>query len=483
MLQQRKYGLFPRIIGKGDNAKRLADLLIKMRSEVTAGEAPSTTGPSFLGLAPSTTVDNLIIIDREVDFPTALLTQLTYEGLIDEVFNISANQTEVDSSVIGGAAPQPGQTGSASTSMKRKIVIDPKDTLYSDLGDANFAIVGSLLNQVARRLQSSTERNSLAAKTTAELRDFVARLPGYQAEQASLKLHTSLAEEILKTTRTDTFTRSLEVQQNLTSGADPSTQHDLITELIDRGTPLPTILRLLCLESTTNAGIRAKDLDAFKRAVLSAYGPQHLLTLQSLEAMSLLTPRGGATLAGGTGSAVKPGSVSNYTPLRKTLRLWDDEVNEADPNDISYTFSGYAPLSVRLVQSIISKTALANTIKPLPASAGAAPHASNPLAAGTRLWDDAAKYIRGATFSETQTGDVDARALKARQVLRGSGERSGTTMVFFLGGVTRAEIAALRWVGRQMGGGRVVVAATNVITGDGLVGAAVEKGRFGASEG
>jgi hypothetical protein len=29
----------------------------------------------------------------------------------------------------------------------------------------------------------------------------------------------------------------------------------------------------------------------------------------------------------------------------------------------------------------------------------------------------------------------------------------------------------------------VVVAATNVITGDGLVGAAVEKGRFGASEG
>lgn len=245
MLQQRKYGLFPRIIGKGDNAKRLADLLIKMRSEVTAGEAPSTTGPSFLGLAPSTTVDNLIIIDREVDFPTALLTQLTYEGLIDEVFNISANQTEVDSSVIGGAAPQPGQTGSASTSMKRKIVIDPKDSLYSDLGDANFAIVGSLLNQVARRLQSSTERNSLAAKTTAELRDFVARLPGYQAEQASLKLHTSLAEEILKTTRTDTFTRSLEVQQNLTSGADPSTQHDLITELIDRGTPLPTILSLI----------------------------------------------------------------------------------------------------------------------------------------------------------------------------------------------------------------------------------------------
>ncbi|KAF3001261.1 hypothetical protein E8E13_003637 [Curvularia kusanoi] len=484
MLQQRKYGLFPRIIGKGDNGKRLADLLMRMRTEVTAGETPGSIGPSFLGLAPSTTVDNLIIIDREVDFPTALLTQLTYEGLIDEVFNISANQTEVDSSVIGGAAPQPGQTGSASTSMKRKIMIDSKDTLYSDLGDANFAVVGSLLNQVARRLQSSTERNSLAAKTTAELRDFVARLPGYQAEQASLKLHTSLAEEILKHTRTDTFTRCLEVQQNLTSGADPSTQHDLITELIDRGTPLSTILRLLCLESTTNAGIRAKDLDAFKRAVLLAYGPQHLLTLQSLENMSLLTPRGGATLAGGTGSSVKPGSVTNYTPLRKTLRLWDDEVNEAAPNDVSYAFSGYAPLSVRLVQSIVAKAALANTIKPLPPNT---PLSSNPLAQGTRLFDDAAKYVRGTTFNETQTGDVEPKALKARQLLSGHGEAGKTTMVFFLGGVTRAEIAALRWVGKGMAegaeggrGGRIVIAATNVITGDGLVGAAVEKGRFGA---
>jgi hypothetical protein len=267
MLQQQKYGLFPRIIGKGDNGKRLADLLIRMRTEVTAGET-SDSGPSFLGLAPSSTIDSLIIVDREVDFPTVLLTQLTYEGLIDEVFNISANQTEVDSSVIGGATPQQGQTGSASASMKRKVMIDPKDTLYNELGDANFAIVGSLLNKAARRLQSTTGRDQLATKSTSELRDFVAKLPGFQAEQASLKLHTSLAEEIIKYTRNETFTRSLEVQQNIMSGADPTTQHDTIFELINRSIPLPVILRLLCLESTTNAGIRPKDLEAFKRAII-----------------------------------------------------------------------------------------------------------------------------------------------------------------------------------------------------------------------
>lgn len=479
MLQQQKYGLFPRITGKGDNGKRLADLLIRMRTELTAGESSSSGGPPFLGLTPSPNVDSLIIVDREVDFPTALLTQLTYEGLIDEVFNITANQTEVDSSIAGGAAPQSGQTGSASTSMKRKIMIDSKDTLYSDLGDANFAIVGNLLNKVARRLQSSTERNQLAAKTTSELRDFVARLPGYQAEQASLKLHTSLAEEIIKYTRTDIFTRSLEVQQNIMSGADPTTQHDTIFDLINRDVPLPTVLRLLCLESTTNAGIRPKDLDLFKRAIIQAYGPQHILTLASLEKMGLLGSRGGVGIGG---APAKPGSVTNYTPLRKTLRIWDDEVNESDPNDISYTFSGYAPLSVRIVQSIIQKQTLANIIKP-PTNPQTAAQA-NPLAQGLRIFDDASKYVRGATFDETQTGEE--KAVKARSILNGShGDANKTIVVFFLGGVTRAEIAALRFIGGKLKesggegrGSRIVICTTSVVLGENLVGSALETARF-----
>ncbi|KAF2634972.1 Sec1-like protein [Massarina eburnea CBS 473.64] len=481
MIQQQKCGLFPRIIGKGDNGKRLADLLIRMRTEVAAGESPSDTGPSFLGLSPSSMIDSLIIVDRDVDFPTVLLTQLTYEGLIDEVFHISANQTEVDSSIVG-AASQPGQTGSASASMKRKIAIDRKDELYSTLGDSNFAIVGNMLNKAARRLQSSTTTSQLQDKTTSELRDFVAKLPGYQAEQASLKLHTSLAEEIIKFTHTDVFTRSLEVQQNVMSGVDPTTQHETITELISRDVPLPTILRLLCLESTTNAGMRPKDLEAFKKAVIQAYGPQHILTLSSLEKMNLLQPRGGSSL--GTTPAAKPGSVTNYTPLRKSLRLWDDEVNEVEPNDISYTFSGYAPLSVRLIQSIIQKQTLANIIRP-PSDPRAAAQ-SNPLAQGLRIFDDASKYVRGATFDERQTGEE--KAIKARSMLNGShNDAAKTIVVFFLGGVTRAEIAALRLIGNKLKevggegrGSRIMICSTNVIEGGNLVGSAIETSRFKA---
>lgn len=82
MLIQQNHGLFPRITGKGDNAKRLADLLTRMRQEAIAGEEGND---NKFTMSPSTTIESLIVIDREVDYATPLLTQLTYEGLIDEV--------------------------------------------------------------------------------------------------------------------------------------------------------------------------------------------------------------------------------------------------------------------------------------------------------------------------------------------------------------------------------------------------------------
>ncbi|KAJ9648480.1 Vacuolar protein-sorting-associated protein 33 [Coniosporium tulheliwenetii] len=453
MLMQQRHGLFPRIIGKGDNAKRLADLLLRMRSEVTAGDDSYSNGASSLGLTPSSSIESLIIIDREVDLPTVLLTQLTYEGLIDEIFGIKANQTEVDSSIVGATPAQAPQVSSASSStpaLKRKIQLDSSDALYSTLQDSNFAIVGSLLNKVARRLQSSYESRHVASKSTAELREFVAKLPGYQAEQASLKIHTALAEEIIKHTRSDIFSRILEVQQNLAAGADPTSQHDSIDELISRALPLPTVLRLLCLESCVSGGLKRSDLETFKRAILHGYGHQHLLTLSALEKLGLLTMQA---------------------------------VNESEPDDIAYVFSGYAPLSVRLVQCILQKQYLAS-LGTSRAAAAATPQPQS-AAQGWRPFEDVVKQVKGATFDEAQTGEE--KAVRARQTLNGSGggESGKTVVVFFLGGVCRAEVAALRFVAKRLKeegvGRRVVIATTGMVSGDGVVGAAIEKKTFGGA--
>ncbi|KAL9014598.1 MAG: hypothetical protein Q9173_000743 [Seirophora scorigena] len=482
---QHKYGLFPRIIGKGDNAKRLMELLLRMRSEAAAEESTAT---SRLGIMPSSTIESLIIIDREVDMVTPLLTQLTYEGLIDEMFGIKNNQAEIETSIIGQA---PGQQPKAQSgapqqqSLKRKIQLDSSDKLYAQLRDANFAIVGPLLNKVARRLAGEYESRH-GAKSTAELREFVNKLPGYQAEQQSLKTHTSLTEEALKHTQSETFSRVLEIQQNLVSGSDPTAQHETIEELIARDIPLTTILRLLCLESTISGGIRPKDLDVFKRLILHAYGHQHIVTLHNLSQMGLLVARTAANpfyipVGGVSGSESK---VTNYSALRKQLRLIVDEVNEQDPNDIAYVYSGYAPLSVRLVQTIVQKQHLLSVTRgsaDLPPGGGG----SSSSAQGFAPFEHSLQSIRGATFNQQQKAESEAAA-KARRMLTGGGGGGGggkekTVVVMFLGGITFTEIAALRFVGKGLEGAgkRVLICTTGVVGGRDVVGSAVEKGDFG----
>lgn len=505
MLLQKTTGLFPRILGKGENAKKLVDLLLRMRAEedTTASSNSSSAHTSSFGMTPSSVIDNVIIIDREVDFPTVLLTQLTYEGLIDEIFGIHNNQAEIDTSIVGAVQQQQRPQGSAApqttaastqAGMKRKLQLDSSDKLYPILRDSNFAVVGPLLNKTARRLQTDYEARHKTDQSISDLKSFVAKLPSYQAEQASLKVHTALAEEIMKTTRSEIFGRVLEVQQNLVAGSDPSSMHDNIEELIARDVPLVLVLRLLCLESCISGGLRARDFEHFKRQVLQAYGYEHILTFAHLEKAGLCVQRMANTGYLNPMGGVNSGST-DYNAVRKSLKLFLDEVDEQDPSDVAFVFSGYAPLSVRLVQCVLQKQYLAQLSNPKSTAASTKTNtntngngdsstiSSASVAAGWKGFEDVLGRIKGTTVDETQKGS-DAEASQARQVLRGGAAGGGTgtktTLVFFLGGVTFAEVAALRFLGSQLGERRgLVVATTGMLGGKSAVEALVAKKGFG----
>ncbi|KAG6013997.1 hypothetical protein E4U54_005999, partial [Claviceps lovelessii] len=445
---QQNHGLFPRIVGKGDNAKRVSDLLVRMRQEHLAGE--DTGDSSTAGLSPSTTNESIIIIDREVDFVTPLLTQLTYEGLIDEVFEIQNNQTKVDTTIVGGAPARSGAAAATTQGRKETVLLDSSDKLYDQLRDANFAVVGGMLNKVARRLQQvqSDYESKHKTKTLAELKEFVGQLPGYQQEHRSARIHTGMAEEIIKHTRTDQFKGLLEVQQNLAAGADPSSQFDIIEELIACNAPLRETLRLLCIYSCISGGVKPKEFDQFRKLILHGYGYQHLLTLYNLEKLQLFLSRS-SPLAGmipmSGGNTATTGTKTNYTYLRKQLRLIVDEVQEDNPNDIAYVYSGYAPLSIRLVQCVLQKQYLTSISKGGIGTnlvAMSAPSATQ----GWHGFDEAVKHARGRTFYELQKGED--KAVKARALLSGNGAKQ-TVFVVFVGGITFTEIAALRFIAKQ----------------------------------
>ncbi len=47
------------------------------------------------------------------------------------------------------------------------------------------------------------------------------------------------------------------------------------------------------------------------------------------------------------------GTRSNFPALKRALRLLVEGTDDAPPDDIAYTYSGYAPLSVRLVEQAV----------------------------------------------------------------------------------------------------------------------------------
>lgn len=79
MTLQRAFGSIPRFVGKGAGAQRLFDLLKRLRKQVSHDEEePLVPGP----------IDSIVVIDRHVDMVTPMCTQLTYEGLLDEIIGI-----------------------------------------------------------------------------------------------------------------------------------------------------------------------------------------------------------------------------------------------------------------------------------------------------------------------------------------------------------------------------------------------------------
>lgn len=475
MTVQHIYGAFPQIVGKGDMAQRLCSLLIRQRREYLASDPSNPTLQT-----PSRSIDSLIIIDRNADLATPLCTQLTYEGLVDEVVGIRSAHVEVDPALVSDArtSPAPATNGTnaasgsttpltSSSRKTKKVRLDRQvDPLFGSIRDENFAIVGERLHKSAKQLNEDYERRH-NAKTVAEMRAFVSKLGGLTKAHGSLRLHTGLTERIMEYTTQEMFNASLELQQNIIAGLELNDQLSAIEDLILAQAPMLVVVRLLCLLSVVSGGIKLKNLEHVKREILQTYGYEHLPLLEMLAKTGLLTRA--------TPSSTR--SSVGFQAVRGPLRLVVDDVDERDPNDISYVYSGYAPLSIRLVQAIAQKDALlARHAGPssTPRSPNSVPKAHPIL--GWRGFEDVVRSLPGATFDEVQGRDDAREGARAGTQPAAPGSSTvplsttTTTMVFFLGGVTFAEISALRFMASQTRNRRFVIATTNTISGDQMIG-------------
>ena len=378
-----------RIYGKGTAAAQVFDLMVRMKRE-TCGQEPQVRSQ----------IDTLVILDRGVDLISTLPTQLTYEGLIDEMFGI--------------------QCASVRLPEDKTVPLSSQEELYQELRGLNFNAVGPTLSRKAKNISAQFEERH-EARTVREIKQFVDKLPGMQTAKLSLATHTTVAELVKEKIDSEEFLSMLELEQSILSGgADGGKYMEEVEDLACTMAPLSRLLRLICLQSVVNSGLKPKLYDQYRRLVLQTYGHSWLITLDQLAAAGLLVQ--------------SPGTRPSYSILRKRLGLIMDNVDEQNPADIAYVHSVYGPLSVKLVMQVESP--------------------------GWRNIRDVLDLLPGPSFEDTQ--QVGGQGVARDRV----GEKK-VVLVFFVGGVTMAEVAALRFLSQQEESNvEYLVSTTSVITGN-----------------
>lgn len=403
MTLQELYGVIPKVTGKGAAASHVWKLLGRLDLEPRT--YPSTSH-----------IDHLILLDRTVDLLTPLATQLTYEGLIDELFEIKNTTAHFPSENFDT------EDEKDIMSDKKQVILNSADELFAEIRDKNFLAVGAVLSKRANMIKSELEERS-GMGSVEQMKVLVAKLPHILAIKKSLGIHTPIAELIKQVTDSSEFLDSLQLEQELMLGVDTDKIQSHIEDCIAHEQPLIKVLRLICLQSATNSGLKQKVLEYYKREIIHTYGFEHILLLTNLEDAGLLK--------------VQQGSRS-YTVLRKTLRLTVEDGSEVAPVDINYVHSIYAPLSVRLVQHIVRNGGWGNLT-------------------------DVLSLLPGPNLDVTQPGPYSQNRRRASVGSQTSSinDSPKVVLVFFLGGCTYAEISALRFLSQQEDSNVEFVVATD----------------------
>ncbi|XP_057331707.1 vacuolar protein sorting-associated protein 33A [Microplitis mediator] len=417
---QKLYGKISKISGRGPAASKVWNLLKRLDREEEEKDIKA-----YRGSTTPVRIDHLLLIDRSIDLLSPLVTQLTYEGLIDEIYNIHCTTIKLPAKKFHDSESSPTVM---SIDKKEQIILNSGEELFAEIRDKNFNGVGPVLSQKAKIISSQFDERH-GDKSVQEIKQFVARLPYMLATKQSLARHTTIAEMVKEVTDSDSFLERLQVEQELLNCIDTDKPNAYIEDCISQKKPLITVLRLLCIQSLTNSGLKPKLLDYYKREIIQTYGYQHILTLSNLEKANLLRAQQ---------------SNRQYAVLRKALRLTVEDESEIAPKDISYVHSVYAPLSIRLAERLIQP-------------------------GGWQGLNDILGLLPGPSVNDSQEKISNLRRQSITSEDSNS-EPSRLVLVFFIGGCTYAEISALRFLSQQEDlNVEFIIATTKLINGDSFI--------------
>lgn len=401
---QKIYGKIPNVFCKGNHAVAAMEVLKLMESENLGNYDEEE---HF--------IDCLVVLDRSIDLVTPFCTQLTYHGLLDEFFKIRFTKAEVPSSVFPNNSKETQANQQQKPQEKDGMVeVELDDVVFSEIKGQNFDALGKILPKKIEVIQNIIKDKDKRTNDMKEVIRVTQEAKKIKEEYSDLCKHVNILDCIGKTMKNPSFKRVLHLEQSCLLGNKYEPMMSYIETLMSRGKPIEQALRLYLLQNQVTNGLPVKFLDNFRKEIAFSYGFEHLTTLFNLEKAGILKTKE---------------SKNHWDSLDKALSLIFPDVNLDFPNDASFAYSGYCPLTVRIVEALFKKTGWKG------------------------IQDQLTNKIPGTLSMSENSFNSKKPNTRIRPVV----------FVYLVGGITRSELIALRYVGEQYGV-ELYVGTTDIIT-------------------
>jgi len=358
-------------------------------------------------------ISTMLIVDRSVDYASVLLSPLTYEALLNEVFENVCGTIDLDERVTKGDHV--------------KLQLTSKDKMFMKIRAQHFTNIFASLGSYAKQLKA--QQNKAANLSITEMKSFIQKeLKDIQTQSRAVALHIG-ACEVIQNEKGPVYEYILPLEIGLVTGTLYKESLAYLEEAMAQRQNMTTILRLMCLLSFCNNGISASDYDRLKHQFLQTYGFDKLMAFNTLKKMGLLTSREALVALKASVQGKDKSSSTSFLQVAKKLGLNVGQnqsvvASSQMQEDVSYVFNGaYMPMLCKLARDA-KEGNLEENLKELK---------------GVKH-----KVIMGDQASASSTGKV--------------------VLIYFVGGYTFSEVAAFRHL-QTILGNQFIIAGTSSISG------------------
>lgn len=363
----------------------------------------------------------IVIIDRNLDYPSALLTPGTYSALLNEVYGVNSGICEYKD------MESERKEGRLNPSVKKEAVnftLDStQDSVYSDIKNRYFTEVTSVLRTLTKQLK--TEKIQSKEMALNEMKRYVqTQLQATKSRKKFITNHLLAAETIINILGSR-YEIQQEVESNIIQNTSKNANFNYMEEsLCVEDDPCVT-LRLFCLLCVTQK-LTESEIKTFWRKFLHQFGFSYSSAYRYLINANFIPEFTSSTKI----RLLKFATKEFYTNANKfkQIPINPEKINLKFPTCASYVFGGiYIPLITQIVGLILNATPI----------------------------DEIRNKLGGVAVMNLRND-------------RGYPLQIRTVLVYIVGGATYAEIAACNLL-ETLTGAKIIIMSDRIVSGNDLM--------------